>query len=309
MDLNLAHLHLLLNHFPTIGFGIGIGLFVVALMAKNEDLKRASLGVFFLLALIAIPTYLSGNAAQEAIAETAGVSEAVIQAHEAAALPAFLLMELIGFIAWLGMWQYRRIKRVPNWAMPSIMVLSLLTFALMTNAANIGGEIRHPEILAGADATQGSTLARDIGLFVTNDVWVWPTAEALHFIGLCVLFAVVLLVNLRVLGMAKSISFAAVYQLLPVGMLAFGLNLVTGMLFFLSTPGQYTKNVAFHWKIVCLFLAGINILYFMLFDDAWNVKEGNDAPLRAKIMAGASIFLWLGVLYFGHMLPFIGNSF
>jgi len=30
--MNLAHLHLLLNHFPTIGFGIGLGLFVIALL-------------------------------------------------------------------------------------------------------------------------------------------------------------------------------------------------------------------------------------------------------------------------------------
>ncbi len=57
--MNLAHLHLLLNHFPTIGFGIGLGLFLVSLFGKNEELKRASLVILFLIAVIAIPTYLS----------------------------------------------------------------------------------------------------------------------------------------------------------------------------------------------------------------------------------------------------------
>jgi hypothetical protein len=45
--MNLAHVHLLLNHFPTIGMIVGLGLFVGAIVAKSEDLKRASLVVFF----------------------------------------------------------------------------------------------------------------------------------------------------------------------------------------------------------------------------------------------------------------------
>ena len=36
---------------------------------------------------------------------------------------------------------------------------------------------------------------------------------------------------------------------------------------------------------------------------------GDDAPLRAKVVAASAIFLWLGVLFCGHMLPFIGNAF
>ena len=39
--MNLTHLHLLLNHFPTVGFGIGMGLFLVSLFRKGDDLKRA----------------------------------------------------------------------------------------------------------------------------------------------------------------------------------------------------------------------------------------------------------------------------
>jgi len=64
---NLAHVHLLLNHFPTIGTIIGVGLFLVALIARSNDLKRASYVVFLGIALITLPTYTSGNAAQEMI--------------------------------------------------------------------------------------------------------------------------------------------------------------------------------------------------------------------------------------------------
>ncbi len=65
--MDLTHIHLLLNHFPTIGTIIGIGLFVVSLFAKGNDVKQASLAILLGIALITIPTYISGNAAQAKI--------------------------------------------------------------------------------------------------------------------------------------------------------------------------------------------------------------------------------------------------
>jgi hypothetical protein len=313
--MNLAHVHLLLNHFPTVGFGIGLGLFIVALIAGNELLKRTSLVIFFLMALITIATYVSGNAARAAIQDRPGISEALIRAHEGAAFWGYLFMEITGFMAWLGLWYFRVIKRLANWNIAAVLVLALLTFAVMTRAANLGGDIRHPEIqteqaaAAGAEAADTPDVARTIGLFVNNHSWVWPTCETLHFIGLSLLFSVVLIVDLRLLGMAKKFSFAALYQLLPMGILGFGINLVTGMMFFIASPEQYIKNVSFHWKMVFVVLAGINALYFMLVDEPWTVGPGEDAPRTAKFVAASAIFLWVGVLFFGHMLPFLGNSF
>ena len=68
--MNLAHIHLLLNHFPTIGMIIGIGLFLIGLLGKSHELKEASLVVFLGIAMLALPTYMSGNAAQEKICFT-----------------------------------------------------------------------------------------------------------------------------------------------------------------------------------------------------------------------------------------------
>jgi hypothetical protein len=317
--MNLAHIHLLLNHFPTIGFGIGLALFLVALVAKNEALKRTSLVIFFLIAALGIPTYLSGNAALETLCSgperecPQGVSMATIRAHEDAAFWGFLLMEITGFVAWLGIWQFRLLSHAPRWNVAAIFVLSALTVATIARAANIGSEIRHPEIesvpaLAAAD-DGGRHLVRTLGAYVTGHTWVWPSCETLHFVGLSILFTVLLIVDLRILGLAKSLSFAALYQLLPLGMLGFALNLATGMCFFIAAPEQYTKNPIFYWKILFVGLGALNILYFMLLDEPWKVKAGDDAPLTAKVAAGSAIFVWVGVLFFGHMLPFLGNAF
>jgi uncharacterized membrane protein len=315
--------HLLLNHFPTIGTIIGIGLFLVGLAAKSDDLKRASLVVFLGIALVSLPTYMSGNAAQEIIciahAKTdacndTGVSKALIEKHEGAALLALVFMEFTGAFAWLGLWQYRRIARFHGAILATVALFSAITFGLMAQAANIGGEIRHPEIRDAqkAEAAQEAgqvPLGRAVGTFVVAKTWVWATCETLHFVGLCLLFGIASFVDLRMLGMMKSISFNALHRLLPWAVLGFGINLITGMFFFVAASDQYTTNTVFHWKLVLMMLAGLNVLYFTIFDEPWELGPGDDAPPVAKFVAATAFALVIGVIFCGRMLPFLGKAF
>jgi len=292
-------------------------LFLLALIAKSDHLKQASLVILLGIALISIPTYMSGNGAQEAIKAMPGVSKALIEAHESAAFVAMIFMLATGGLSWLGLWQFRRLARVPAWNLAAILLLMAITLGLMTRASNMGGEIRHEEIRGGqktvtpaaADTDEPQGLARQVGFFVTDRPWMWPTCETLHFVGLSLLLGVVLVVDLRVLGVMKGVSFQSLHRLLPWAALGFGVNIGTGMLFFVGIPGQYTKNPAFYWKIGLAMLAGLNALYFTMLDEPWGLGAKEDAPLTAKIAAGSAMLLWLGVLYFGSMLPFIGNSF
>ena len=145
--MTLAHVHILLNHFPTVGMIVGLGLYIVALIWKSDDLKRASLAVLVGLATLAIPVYMSGSAALEEITSRPDVSKAAVSAHQDAALLALAVMEVMGLVAWFGLWQYRRIARISKGIQATVTLLGLVTLLLMSNAANIGGEIRHPEIL------------------------------------------------------------------------------------------------------------------------------------------------------------------
>jgi len=339
MNLNLAHLHLLINHFPTIGFIVGLGLFVFALIGRSDELKRASLVIFVGIALMTIPTYMSGSAAQEMICmvpqkapnapcANPGVSREVIETHRDAALLALVFMEITGAAAWLGLWQFRRSSRPSNVTLLTVLLLSIVTLALVSNAANLGGPIRHPEILSGPDeavTTQpagarpavpqtatGVRLGLDsggLGKFILSVPWMWPVCETLHFIGLSLLLGVVLLVDLRMLGVMRNVSFATLHRLLPWGILGFGVNVLTGMMFFIAAPEQYTQNGAFHWKIAFVLIAGANALYFTMFDETWTLGPGDDAPLTAKFAAVSALFLWVAVMYCGSMLPFLGNAF
>jgi hypothetical protein len=308
--MDLTHIHLLLNHFPTIGFIIGGGLFVLSLFMKSDDLKLGSLVVLLGIALIAIPTYMSGNGAGDAIKSLPGVTKALIEAHEGAAFVAMAFMLLTGAFAWLALWQFRRLARIPGWNLGVILVLTLVSLGLMVRASNLGGEIRHAEIRGSPEpAPAQGALARTVGSFVTDTPWMWPTCETLHFIGLSLLCGVVFLVDLRVLGVMKGVSYASLHRLLPWAALGFGVNIGTGMLFFVGIPGQYIHNPSFYWKIGLAVLAGANALYFTLFDQPWTLGPGEDAPLTAKVFAVSAMVLWIAVMYCGSMLPFLGNSF
>jgi len=304
-----THLHLLLNHVPTVGFGIGVALFIVSLVAKSNDLKQASLVVLVGIALLSIPTYVTGNAAQTTVENNPNVTASLIQTHEGAAFLGLAFMELTGALAWLALWQFRRSSKLSTGMSGAILVLSLVTMGLMAQAANVGGMISHPEIRGAEEVTTfAGHLGRVAGDYVRDTPWTWIAAETLHFIGLSLIVGIVLLIDLRMLGFMKQVSFSALDRLLPWAMLGFALNVFTGMLFFAAAYGQYTNNPAFYWKLVFVLLAGANTLYFT-FDRTWATEPGRDAPLLSKAAAVCAMFLWVGVMYWGSMLPFIGNAF
>jgi uncharacterized membrane protein len=313
--MNLPHIHLLLNHFPIIGTAIALGLFLFALIGKSDDLKRASLVIFAGIALLSIPTYMSGNGAALAMKEVPGVSKAVLAAHNDAAMVSLIFMELAGIFAWLALWQYRRFTYPRRWSVAAVLLLSVATVYFMVVTGNTGGEIRHTEIrsVQEAAARAGAPVplldAAAIGMFVTGTKWMWPTCETLHFIGLSLLLGVVFLVDLRMLGVVKNVSFATLHRLMPWAMLGFATNVLTGLLFFVGSPEQYVNSVPFQWKMALVLIAGANALYFTMFDEVWVLEPGDDAPVPARIAAGSAVILWVAIMWCGNMLPFIGDSF
>ena len=311
--MNVPHLHLILNHVPTIGTAVAVGLLLLSLLRRNTELTRVSLEVFCVVALLTLPAYLSGVASGMALQQMPEVNAAVIARHHDGALQSSLFMLLTGAVAWLGLWHFRRVARLSNLYITIVVVLSLLTFCGMATTATMGGEIRHPEILAeGATAPTAPPAwltAVSIQRLVLDNTWVWPSLEALHFIGLWLLFGTILIVNLRMLGLVTIAPFSAFHRLLPWAALGLGINLVTGMCWVIATPEQYMTNVSFFWKMGLLLLAGANLLYLTGFEQPWSIGANEKAPAFSKVMAVSAIALWIGVMYFGRMLPFIGNAF
>lgn len=332
--MTFAHLHLVMNHVPTVGAVIALGLLLLAFARRSDHLKHAGLEVLFLIALLTLPVYVSGVAGYFELRREPGISLDAMRAHQDAALIGFTTIEFAGFVAWLALWQWRRRGRAGRGIVSAATVLLVLSLAIMGRAANLGGDIRHPEIRGGGAApvvtpvegtvpnggegtaagTEAGPMAAAISDVAVNSPWAWPAAEAVHFLGLALSFGVLLAVNLRILGVMKQVPFAELHRLLPWGMLGFGANLITGMFFFVGQPGQYTASAPFYWKVAFLMIAGANFLYLTVFGKAW-ARQGDhgdavfDASLADKAMAVLSMVSWLGVLYAGRMLPFLGKAF
>lgn len=312
--MNLPHVHLLLNHFPIIGTIIALGVFLFGLIGKSHDLKKTALVIFIGIALLSIPTYMSGNGAADKLSKMAGISKNAIAAHNNAAVVSIFFMEFTGLFAWLGLWQYRRFAAARTWTTALVTILALTTVYFMAVTGTTGGDIRHAEILTPAEtaalnAASIPPLASGLSMFVTGTKWMWPTCETLHFVGLSLLMGVVLLVDLRMMGWMKRIPFTVLHRLMPWAILGFAMNVLTGMLFFIGNPGQYFASTPFQWKMGFVLVAGANAIYFTMFDDVWNLKPEADAPMRAKIAAGSAVVLWVAIMWCGNMLPFIGDSF
>src|SRR5215471_4263366 len=308
---NLEHIHLLVNHVPTIGSVVALGLLLVAYIRRDEGLKLVGLEVLFAIALLTLPAYMTGVAAFQKLRDEPGVSATAIRLHQDVALYGFTWMEFAGFIAWVALWQARRHGRAARGLLVTSTALLVVAFVVMARAANLGGDIRHPELggtVLKMDAAQ--FLASKISDVAVNSPWAWPAAETVHFLGLSLSFGVLLAINLRILGAMKRVPFADLHRLLPWGMLGFGLNLITGMFFFVGQPRQYIDSSPFYWKIVFLMIAGANFLYLTVFRKAWADTRGAWSATGAdKTMAFVSMFVWLAALYCGRMLPFIGKSF
>ena len=301
------HLHIVLNHFPLIGSVFVLGLLIASAYMKNDDMRRVSLILFVVLGLLAIPTYITGAAAGWAYQGRPEMSVQILDAHRDAALMAFVFIGLTGLVSWLVLWRERRYGRASTAGFYAVLALGIVALLTIVEAGSLGGTVLRPELREGAMAEPiGLTAA--IEAAIQSIIWAWPSMEAAHFVGMAVLFGVVLLVGLRVLGVARNVPYSAVHRLLPLGALALLVNIVTGMFFFIADSGRYVAMDGFPPKIIWLMVGGLAIIYFTIFDDIWDVKSDQDAPPRAKVMAALTMVSWAAVLIFGRLLPYYGEG-
>ena len=142
-----------------------------------------------------------------------------------------------------------------------------------------------------------------------------PVCESLHFIGMAMLIGIVGVFDLRVLGMAKSLPVAPLQKLMPWALVGFLMTLGSGVVFIVGNPAQYLGpplSLSFLAKMFFVLLACLNVLLYYatgLKRIVDGVGAGEDAPFGAKVVAAVSLFLWVGVMYWGRVLQFFGKPF
>jgi len=154
--MNIAHLHLMLNHFPVVGSVIVALLLVLALYRRSDELGRASLMLAALVGAVSVAVYFTGEPAEELVERLPGVSEAITEQHEEAALVATIVVAALGAFSLAVLAMHRGRRALSRRTTGAALVLALVGCGVMGYTAFLGGQVRHTEIRSGAVAAQGN---------------------------------------------------------------------------------------------------------------------------------------------------------
>ena len=200
--MNLAHLHLLLNHVPTVGSVIALTLLLLGFIRRNEPLKHAGLEVLFAIAVVTLPGVVAAPPRIGSCGTCRGLRRCDEDPPGRGAL-------------WILVDRVRRFPRVDRVVADGAAAQRRAGSSGLDGAARCGGRVMG----------RAGTLAARFGIprcapraprgrlgdpqrFVASrrDAWSvlqpvgWPAAEAVHFLGLSLSFGVLLAVNLRILA-------------------------------------------------------------------------------------------------------------
>jgi hypothetical protein len=150
---------------------------------------------------------------------------------------------------------------------------------------------------------EGTALAE----LVRTVPWVYPAVETAHYVGLAFLVGGIMLIDLRLLGFAKSLPIGAMIGLLRWVWVGFVINVTSGTVMFVYGATGFGVNSAFRLKMLFMVLAGANALVFTFAASRSGRQwvDNGSVPAFAKFVATASLVLWVCVVTTGRWMAYI----
>ena len=144
---------------------------------------------------------------------------------------------------------------------------------------------------------------------IAESAW-FPFLESIHVITAAFVLGSILMVDLRLLGLAARHHPVSrvTKEVVPWTLGACAFSVLTGLGMFITRASFYVDNRAFQIKMALLVLAGINMAVFHLVTARgiarWDTATATPAASR---FAGAfSLLLWIGIMlagrWTGHLL-------
>ena len=140
----------------------------------------------------------------------------------------------------------------------------------------------------------------------------FPWIECIHVLALTLVIGSIAIVDLRLIGWRsrqRSVTETTA-EALPVTWGAFALALLTGGLMFSSNAAAYAHNGYFQAKMALIGLAGVNMAVYHLCvaREAASWHTAASTPLKARIVGGTSLLLWIAVAACGRWIGFTING-
>ena len=145
-----------------------------------------------------------------------------------------------------------------------------------------------------------------IGEMIRSSLWLFPVIEAFHLVAFAVLGGVVIITDLRLLGLAMrsqpTAQIARDSRPWLKGSLV--VVIISGVLLFLSEAVKCYYSIPFRIKISSLILA--IIFTWTLHHRAANADEATLGPIKGRVAAVISLVLWGTVAWGGRWIGFSG---
>ncbi|GHO82144.1 hypothetical protein [Dictyobacter formicarum] len=154
MNMNMAHIHIILNHIPILGTAFVALAFLIALIFRNVFLQKLSLWFLALAALSTAAAYLTGDGATHIVESLNHASPILIHDHESMARISLIIMFFTGIIALFGIVFYTRKPALPRYLQVIVMAILIINTAVLIYVGYLGGLVSHPEIRSFLDAPQ-----------------------------------------------------------------------------------------------------------------------------------------------------------
>ena len=143
---------------------------------------------------------------------------------------------------------------------------------------------------------------------IAESTWLFPLIEGTHILALPLSVGMILIVDLRLLGLAFRSGPASriMKEVLRWSTPGFAVVFITGGLLFMAHAGEAYGNAFFRVKLLLLVLLGINAaVYQTIFYPKmaqWDVTRRT--PVGAKLCAGLSLIAWISVIICGRTMAY-----
>jgi hypothetical protein len=148
------------------------------------------------------------------------------------------------------------------------------------------------------------SLPLSVWVHESPSVWAQPTVLTLHTMGMGVLVGACWVLDLRLLGISRTIPLSAfrwVFRAVAVGLIV---NVVTGVLLFAQRATSLGTAIPFLIKIGLVIASAatlVPIRSFVLRSD----PEQREVSGRVRLLAVASILAWSGAITAGRLLAYL----
>jgi hypothetical protein len=141
-----------------------------------------------------------------------------------------------------------------------------------------------------------------IGDALNNTEWAFPLAECFHIVFFGIAIGTIMIVNLRLLGLAfpRRTPAQLAHDTWVWTLLGLAITTLAGMALFISDPRMYSYNQGFRFKVTVFLLA---VIYHYTVHA--KVVSSNSSRAIGAVVGAISVALWVSVVAGGIFIAFV----